>query len=425
MGIAEPSVGVVGVLLALSLWAPFGEPGALGAAPEVPPPVNVMVESYNFNTSVCWDYPNITSKPLFSVEVHKYGKNLYRKVDTCVNISQHCCDLTHTIQGTVPFWVRVKALVGIHESQYEESKDQFYLYRHVRIGPPELHCSLNGNHIQVELKHPRTPFHKKSVYSYLSDFTYDVFFWERGHSEKRHKVNLDGCTRKKCTINLTISSWNTVYCVSAVGHSMMYLLKGEKSEESCIEIPLKSSGLTTPIVVGSVCLIVLAIVLIIAYTKLKKRKIQLPRSLLAVVKGVSLETKPESKYISVITEVDKPVSPESEERKSVEEFKATCAKDEDADGCQRALSKGGELSNPEGTVEEILEDEQNPEDNVNYFKSVSGQGESSNSLPILDLSEAEMQQPTVQENFMKVSGYDKPHWKSSDSGEELLITESR
>ncbi|XP_062980688.1 interferon gamma receptor 1 isoform X2 [Elgaria multicarinata webbii] len=439
MGRAGPSVSEVAAAALLLLLAIFrlgvlSEPGALGAQPEVPQPVNVTVDSYNFNTSVRWDYPNIASKPLFIVEVLCYGGKI--EINTCVNISQRYCDLTHKVEKCSQFWVKVKALVGLHESKYGKSKGGFDIYRNGRIGPPKLNVTVNGHEIRVDFEHPLTPYYQKesplSVTANFTDFSYKVFLSERGSPNKPLEFETDEC-QMKCPINLHIRFWNTSYCVSAAGLSRSYLVTGEKSEQYCIDVPLQSSlDITMPIIGSIVGLVVLAVILAILYKVLQKRKNKLPEFLSAVVRNPfsSFDAKPEGKY-NVITSINKAESPECEENKFMDPITQVnttdlngCVKELHADDSQGILSKAGELSNQKAMIVEISESEQNLEDNLNYSKSVRGQEEMCNNLPNLDLPRADMQQPTVLGSCIKESGYDKPHWKSSDSGEELLITQS-
>ncbi|XP_020634864.3 interferon gamma receptor 1 [Pogona vitticeps] len=434
-------VGLAGLFLAFVLSSPVlcGEPGVRKPQAEVPKPIDVTIESYNFNTSVHWNYQGRSSKPLFIVEKRCYGfgSNNWTEVANCVNILQHYCDLTHKIEQCDFFWARVKALDGLHESNYTTS-DVFTVIRNGKIGPPKLNLSIVNDEIHVNIENPLTPYRKKyplSVAANLTDFTYEVFLWEKGSREKRTTFMLDECPRRRCTKNLHVPSWDASYCVSAQGISVSNDVIGEESEENCISFPPKqSSGSTVLIIVGVFVLLLVLIVLIIVYVCTYKKKIKLPKSLVSVVRSQvssSFDIKPEGKYISVVTSSSyKPVLPEREDEKTVEHVDfvteekivhlSNSGKEVYADGSQDTLSKAsGEMNIEEVVVVDITGGEQ---DSDNYFQSVSGQQEMCNNLPTLNLPCADVQQPKTQGSCRNIGGYDKPHWQDAHPEGESLVT---
>ncbi|KAJ7341970.1 hypothetical protein JRQ81_008046 [Phrynocephalus forsythii] len=419
MGLA---VGPLAAFVLLS--AAFGgEPGAGEPQAEVPKPIDVTIESYNFNTSVRWNYQSKSSKPLFVVEKCCYGIGSWIEVSNCVNISQHYCDLTHKIEQCSFFWVRVKALDGLHQSNYTAS-EKFTITRDGKIGPPKLNLSITNGEILVSIEHPRTPYHKKrplSITANLTDFTYTVFLWKNGSREKE-------CPRRVCTKHLPVPSWDASYCVSAQGISVAYDVIGEESNESCVSFPPKHSTDSTVLtIVGVVVSVVLVVVLIIVYVCLTKEKAKLPKFLASMARSRvagTFDVTPESSYISVVTSSSyKPVLPECEDEKTAECIGFVTedgivdlgnrAKEVGAFGSQDSLSRAGEMM-VEDAVAEIPAGEQKPQ--AYYSKSLSGQEEMCNNLPALELP------PKVLESRRNIHGYDKPHWQDTHPAAESLIT---
>ncbi|XP_061479941.1 interferon gamma receptor 1 [Rhineura floridana] len=430
MGLAE-----LLVVFAVLPSALHGEPGAWEPQMAVPPPTNIVIDSYNFNSSVQWDYESKSSKTLFVVKILCYGAPTAVEVSNCVNITKHYCDLTHKIDNRChSFWILVKALSGLNESKYIHSEN-FHVTRHGRIGPPKLNLSIEDQEIKVDIKHPLTPYHGRksplNVRANFTDFAYKVFLWKSGSPEKRELYMTDEeCLSRTCTISLHIPSWNTSYCVSAQGFSDENSIEGEESKESCIGLPSKHSiDLTVSITLGVVGFVILVVILagICIWLSKKKRDIKLPKSLAAVVRNmnpVCSDSKPEGSVItsSSIT----PILSECEDEKLIDpigEVKildlGDSGKKADADNSQGALSNEGEVSLQEGIIVEISEGEQSSEENDNYFKSLSGQEEMCNSNPNLDLPGADMQQSTLLESCKIMSGYDRHRWLPPDVEESL------
>ncbi|XP_060609422.2 interleukin-20 receptor subunit alpha [Anolis sagrei] len=401
---------------------------------EVPKPTNVIVESYNFNTSVHWDYKSITPAPLFIVELQCYNSNTgFREVSGCVNISQHYCDLIHEAEKCHDFWVRVKAVNGLQESKYEET-EVFYVNSHGRIGPPEIKLHVVDHGIEVVLIHPLTPYYKKgplSVRAKLEDFSYRVSLWRNG-SREVYEPEPEDCTRKNCTIYIPVPSENTLYCVSAQGTSEIYYMEKEESKESCITVPFKhESGSRLTLIIGVVLLLLLVAVLVIIFRWMHKKNIKLPRPLVAVVKnkGNILDTNEEPKNFSLISSLSNEVLLTNENEKSLEqgdavaEIKATdlstSGKEVDPYDSESALSKTEGTCIQEGVIVEISEREKNPEDSENYFKSISGQEEMENTDPYADLPKKDVLPP---DRCRNISGYDKPHWDDSVSEGNSMVT---
>ncbi|KAG8444428.1 hypothetical protein GDO86_009565, partial [Hymenochirus boettgeri] len=97
-------------------------------APTVPSPSNLIVKSYNFNTTLCWDFKDTSADPRFQVEFKVFGN--WSVVETCQNISQHYCDLSEEIYDPNKFYkIKIKAFVGPEESE-STMEDDFSIRIH-------------------------------------------------------------------------------------------------------------------------------------------------------------------------------------------------------------------------------------------------------------------------------------------------------
>ncbi|XP_007441962.1 interferon gamma receptor 1 [Python bivittatus] len=414
---------VVGPWLVLPLlgWTLCSGFSAWEPQTEVPPPKNIVVKSYNYNISVCWDYENSSSKPLFTVRITCYSTGIYEEVDTCINITQHYCDLTNKTDQCETFWVGVKALSGQHESKYNEQK--FDVLRDGQIGPPKFNLSIDNHDVILNIESPL------SLYEDLIDqFIYKVFLWPNGSPEERQEFIWEDCFDQTCSLPLPISSLNTSYCISVQAILSVISKAGEESEEKCISpSPKNHLGLTLLISFGTVVLLLLAVILTMVFIKLREKKITLPKSLVTVVRNQvsSAEFKSECKYDIISSTSYKPVV-ECEDEKSVEKLDVTekvkttdpsdYGKEADADDSQGIQGEG---STQEDTGAEIHENEQIHEDSImDYSKSLTGQ-DTHSSLQNQDPSKADVQRSTVLGCSIKASGYDKPHWIGSSSRDEF------
>ncbi|XP_063165582.1 interferon gamma receptor 1-like [Candoia aspera] len=412
---------VVGARLVLALlgWTHSSGFTAVEPQTEVPPPKDVTVKSYNDNISVWWDYESPSSKSLFTVQFKCYSTGDYKEVDSCINITQHYCDLTKKTDQCETFWVGVKALSGQHESKYKEQK--FDVLRDGQMGPPKFNISIDNHDIVVNLEPPFNLYD-----DLIEEFSYRVFLWKNGSPEERQKFISEDCFLEPCTLHLAVSS-DSSYCISTQVFSLVMSKAGEESEEKCISpSPKNRPGLTVLISIGTVLLVFLVIFLAIVFKKLQDRKIKLPKSLVAVVRNqvVSAEFKPECKYDIISSTSYKPMleckNEKSEKLDVSEKVKTTnpsdYGKEADADDSQGIQ---GERSTQENMAAEIPENEQIHEDSITgYSKSVTAQ-DTCSSLQNQDLPTADVQQSTVLGSLIKASGYDKPHWVGSSSRDEF------
>ncbi|KAM4695360.1 interferon gamma receptor 1 [Discoglossus pictus] len=280
---------------------PTQQPHAVAA------PFNLIIESYNFNTTLYWDYKD-SSATHFQVEIRDYSKTInWTLVKRCKNIIHNYCDLSEEIVNPdTLYYVRVKAIGGSKESNY--SVKEVSLRTDGKIGPPRLEVTLKDNTIEVDIFHPLVPqiSSKKTVADYYTDFDYKVFF---RNSTEHQAEDLDNVM--KHTAYFAASSKDELYCFAAQGWSEEWALIGEKSEEVCIFVPDEEAtkSLKTKIVVAIVLGIFFIIVIILSiifikYELILKTSKLLPKSLNPIknIKTAVMETpNQEAKYDRIST----------------------------------------------------------------------------------------------------------------------------
>lgn len=70
------------------------------------------------------------------------------EVDNCVNITQHYCDITHKVDESCDtFWVKVKALNGLHESDYTYS-DRYHVFENGKLSLKYVRILSTGYPLQ-------------------------------------------------------------------------------------------------------------------------------------------------------------------------------------------------------------------------------------------------------------------------------------
>uniref|UniRef100_A0A8D0H7M2 Interferon gamma receptor 1 n=1 Tax=Sphenodon punctatus TaxID=8508 RepID=A0A8D0H7M2_SPHPU len=400
-------------------------PAGTQTAAKVPPPTDLLIYSYNFNTSFSWSYESLSPAPLFIVEIQRYEDGKFIQVSTCVKISQHYCDISKEIKDpALSRWVRVKALIGLDESEYAESKE-FVLRRDGIIGSPTLHVSAEDDGIKVDIYHPITPYRRKyplTVKANYSDFTYKVFFWKNKSSQQREKVEPDKCWKNSCSVTFPASSGFT-YCVSAQGISPRYGVIGAESEKSCLHFPSKSElGLKNIILIIAIPVSIgLIITTFFICMQIKKRNIELPKSLVAVVRNLNLrntfEAKPEAAYTTVRT-LSIPASPVNGDENLVEKVDVVIEVGiSNPDGCideqtidsQETSRKSEEMPIQESMAEMTPGSGQSSNLKDNYFISESGQEELCSIPSEPGAPDTKVQPPAETKSCVIFSGYDKPH----------------
>uniref|UniRef100_A0A8C4Y0W3 Fibronectin type-III domain-containing protein n=1 Tax=Gopherus evgoodei TaxID=1825980 RepID=A0A8C4Y0W3_9SAUR len=323
----------------------------------VPLPTNVVIESLNFKTVLRWDYIRMPEPPHFIVEIQPYELGKYKPVSICMNTTKHYCDLSKEIEDPIQsHWARVKAFIGLEESEYVETKE-FVLRR-------------DGK------------------------FKFLLFFQIEEHEAWP-------CKKHLCSIDIPFFSTVSTYCVSARGRSSIVSDRGFSD-------PIKLHSVTSSFKVTVI-------------RNLNSRNV--------------LETKPEAKYISVITSSSpKPMFSVSDEVNLIDQVDQVkeigtpnpedCSEETDTVSSQEISNKTEEMSIHESIAEMTPDDEESPRVKENYFHSSSSQTEL-NCIPSNpEPSNTEVQESLILKSCNKISGYDKPHVPMDlliDVGEEESV----
>ncbi|XP_050828329.1 interferon gamma receptor 1 isoform X2 [Serinus canaria] len=392
------------LLAVAALLAPRRTEASQGEQPPaVPSPTGIVVTSENFKTVLHWQYPPMSETPHFIVEIKPYNLGHYKEVSTCVNTSAHFCDLSEEICDPYSsHWLKVKAVVGSQQSEYVET-NEFILQRH-------------------------------DIYSGLA---YLVTVWNS--KNETEELFEDNCTMHKCSLQIPILPDSSTYCISAVGtfNSLMF---GTRSEEICTPVPLRQTLSTDGII--SLCVVVgILMVIPTVYCgckKLRKNNIQLPKSLVSVMRnlntGAIMGPRSEGKYISVISgHSELPVSGEVT-LLEIEPKEPTVSPVNSCDGDSSVSSPEAPATAEEVPVQESTEevcfdaDEQNCEGKESYFISNSSQMDICSKSSGSEIPTTETQQTVIPNSCFKFSGYDKPHVPLDmliDVGEEQPVNAYR
>nr|XP_020035986.1 LOW QUALITY PROTEIN: interferon gamma receptor 1 [Castor canadensis] len=277
----------------------------------VPTPTNVVIKSYNLDPVLCWEYQAMAQIPVFTVQVKNYKSGVW--LDACTNISLHCCSIfQRVVDPADPLWARVKARLGQKESAYVESKE-FTLCIQGEIGPPTVALRRKEDHVIVDIFHPLVIVNGEVQGTMYDDenacyiFEYNVYVRvnESETPDTKHVHLEDDCNETQCQLSIPVSSLSSDYCISVQGVSHKWGVTTEKSKEICISIlnnTLKDSAWIALVATFLFLLLVSVLVcLLIKRNPFKRKSIMLPKSLLSVVRSATSETKPESKYVSLIT----------------------------------------------------------------------------------------------------------------------------
>uniref|UniRef100_U3KEH5 Interferon gamma receptor 1 n=2 Tax=Ficedula albicollis TaxID=59894 RepID=U3KEH5_FICAL len=390
----------------------------------VPSPTEIVVTSENFKTVLHWQYPPMPETPHFIVEIKPYNLGYYKNVSTCVNTSAHFCDLSEEIcDPYISHWFRVKAVVGSQQSEYVEA-NEFILQRLGKIGPPKLNLSRHGDKILVDIYHSVFPLSCiEDIYSKLQ-----YLVTVRDGENETEELYEDNCTMHKCSLKIPVHTESSTYCVSAEG-IFEDLMIGTPSEEICTSVPLNQTLSTYHIIILCVVIGMLTVIPTVycGCKKLRKNNIQLPKSLVNVMRnlntGALLGPRPEGKYLSVPSvHSELPVTGEVT-LLEIEPEEQTVSPVYSCDGVSSVPSPEVPAKAEEVPVQEDTEgvsvdaDEQNCKVKGSYFISNSNQMDICSTSSGSEISTAETQQKVVPSRSFKFSGYDKPHVPL----EELMI----
>ncbi|NXV08899.1 INGR1 protein, partial [Cettia cetti] len=253
----------------------------------------------------------------------------------------------------------------------------------------------------------------------------------------------DNCTMHKCSLKIPVPTESSTYCVSAKG-IFDELMVGTPSEESCTPVHLEQTLSTHGIIILCVVIGILTVIPTIycGCKKLRKSNIQLPKSLVIVMRnlnsGTFLGPRSEKKYISVISfpagHSELPVigevsllGIEPEEQTVTPVY--SCGRESSVHSSEEP-AKVEEVPVQESTEEVSFDaDGQNCVVKESYFISDSSQMDICSKSSGSESSTTETQQTVIPSNCFKFSGYDKPHVPLDvlmlDVGEEQAVNAYR
>ncbi|NXD34616.1 INGR1 protein, partial [Copsychus sechellarum] len=228
------------------------------------------------------------------------------------------------------------------------------------------------------------------------------------------------CTMHKCSLKIPVHTESSTYCVSA-GGIFEDLMVGTPSEESCTSVPLNQTLSTYHIIILCVVIGILTVIPTVycGCKKLRKNNIQLPKSLVNVMRnlntGALLGPRSEGKYLSVPSgHSELPVTGELtlvEIKPEEQTFSPVYSCDgESSVPSPEAPAKAEEVPVQEGTEEVSVDaDEQNCKRKGSYFISDSNQMDICSTSSGSEISTTETHQTVIPSRCFKSSGYDKPH----------------
>ncbi|NXY31124.1 INGR1 protein, partial [Pomatorhinus ruficollis] len=243
------------------------------------------------------------------------------------------------------------------------------------------------------------------------------------HFFQTKEVYEDNCTMHKCSLKIPVPTENSTYCVSAKG-IFEDLMIGTPSEESCTPVHFEQTLSVHGIIILCVVIGILTVIPTVycGCKKLRKNNIQLPKSLVIVMRnlntGAFLGPRPERKYTSVISlpsgHSELPVNGEVTFL-GIETEEQTVTPVNSCDGessvpSPEAPAKAEEVPMQESREEVSFDaDEQNGVVKGSYFVSDSNQMDICSKSSGSEISTTETQPTVIPSSCFKFSGYDKPH----------------
>ncbi|NWS91880.1 INGR1 protein, partial [Toxostoma redivivum] len=228
------------------------------------------------------------------------------------------------------------------------------------------------------------------------------------------------CTVHKCSLKIPVPTESSTYCVSAKG-IFEDLMFGTPSDESCISVPFNQTLSTHLVIILCVVIGILTVIPTVycGCKKLRKNNIQLPKSLVNVMRnlntGALLVPKSEGKYLSVPSgHLELPVNGEVT-LLEIEPEEQAVSPVNSCDGESSVPNSEAPAKVEEVPVQESTEqvsvdvDEQNCKVKESYFISDSRQMDICSTSSGSEISTAETQQTVIPSSCFKFSGYDKPH----------------
>ncbi|KAH0631305.1 hypothetical protein JD844_005587 [Phrynosoma platyrhinos] len=180
-------------------WPPFSH-GAL-----LPAPQNITILSTNMKHFLVWTPVVIPGEAVkYSVEFQgeyerDYANDSWIPIGECTSIHITQCDITEDISATVPYNLRVRAVLGTQTSHWA-TLNGFFSRATTFLFPPMMTVTADGYHLLVELE-------------YLGPaFEFWIFYWRRG---QQHEMNRKVVRDSSTAVHLKTMESEAEYCVKA------------------------------------------------------------------------------------------------------------------------------------------------------------------------------------------------------------------
>ncbi|XP_048387387.1 interferon gamma receptor 1-like isoform X2 [Stegostoma tigrinum] len=249
---------------------------------KISPPVNLSVTSYDFHTVLKWDVVDTSRNSWFNVEIKNYSISHWRPFLPCLNVSTHHCDLSDGFvpdDDTLGYYARVNMVTESQKSDFV-STNRFIFKLNATLGPPDVKLRADNNHIIVEVNYTLPNSIVKRNAKILKTLLYNIWYW---HPEKPKLVD-SICNSKKTLHQIQIPTGVT--CVSAEVYLQDLNLKGNRSQETCLQIhPINVSVLPFVISVVTILAIVIVIIATLFICHFAKKKQVLPKVLVHRIMG--------------------------------------------------------------------------------------------------------------------------------------------
>ncbi|XP_046902678.1 interleukin-10 receptor subunit beta-like isoform X1 [Hypomesus transpacificus] len=177
-----------------------------GVLAELPPPINVRIDSINMELVLQWDAAlNTTDNITYTAEYRGFYPP-YKVM--CGNITELRCDFSSVLQPFGVYSFRVRAELQGEGSPWVEISN-FVMDEHTEIGPPSVILNASGINIEVTIMDP--VFRIKTFRDVYTMASYNITYWEKDHKDKA--VHMSDIEQPRMVLP-DLESW-TSYCVQA------------------------------------------------------------------------------------------------------------------------------------------------------------------------------------------------------------------
>ncbi|XP_038655375.1 uncharacterized protein LOC119967219 isoform X1 [Scyliorhinus canicula] len=200
--------------------------------PELHPPENLSVTSYDFHTVLTWDVIAASRASRFNVEFLEYRSGKWKPFEPCSNISIHQCDLSEAfipVENGNGYCARVNAVTRSQKSNFSHTY-RFTFGNNATLGPPTVHLTPDGNELIVELNYtvPHSTTNKtKRILKHLS---YNIYYWNAETPEAITELCREKYRNKKFTVKMGVTCVSAEVCIDTLK------LKGKRSQKRCLSI---------------------------------------------------------------------------------------------------------------------------------------------------------------------------------------------